>query len=352
MRPWDDCIPSEELSVDNLPPFFVRLRDDQVGHLFKWMVDADRIPISTARACLYWPHDIGARLSTVNHRQNWGKPYDGKSSQGKLGGGTDMPAYIDVGLPPTYVSSGKAMCRVIATESPGDTTNKRKACEMLDERTDRSGKRFCTWASPETREEVMQAFVDKIDAVKAECRSKLEILEADVASKKKTTDVLKHAHQEALVTIQARDEMISARDSQLDKLSASTTGKERIIADLESASKEQCKEVKRLEAKIKNQGTDLQSWKTKYTAECRDRVTADAKKAKELKDANTKIKSLLKSVADRDQTIKSNCQAFAKHDERISFLEGKLRKAGGKEAAGAGAKGDASEREGAAGKKT
>ena len=36
VRPWDDCIPMYKLILRNLPPFYVRLRDDQVGDLVDW----------------------------------------------------------------------------------------------------------------------------------------------------------------------------------------------------------------------------------------------------------------------------------------------------------------------------
>lgn len=32
-RPWTGCIPFEQLTKDNLPPFYVLLEDNQVGHL-------------------------------------------------------------------------------------------------------------------------------------------------------------------------------------------------------------------------------------------------------------------------------------------------------------------------------
>ena len=43
-RPWNNCIPLEKLSKDNLPPFFVRLRDDQVGHLGLWAESKEGMP--------------------------------------------------------------------------------------------------------------------------------------------------------------------------------------------------------------------------------------------------------------------------------------------------------------------
>ena len=58
-RPWNDCIPFHELSKDNLPPFFVRLRDDQVGNLIHWS-QTKQESLAKPKFCIFWPFDFSA----------------------------------------------------------------------------------------------------------------------------------------------------------------------------------------------------------------------------------------------------------------------------------------------------
>ena len=46
VRPWDDCIPMYELILRNLPPCYVRLRDDQVGDLVDWFRVRSAVAVS------------------------------------------------------------------------------------------------------------------------------------------------------------------------------------------------------------------------------------------------------------------------------------------------------------------
>lgn len=96
LRPWNQCIPFSRLSKDNLPPFMVRLRDDQVGHLLRWFALVHGI--SSRQLGLYWPKTftIGGTLWTG--RDKWGPAYPDAYN---LSGGPELPSYDDLGLPLT-----------------------------------------------------------------------------------------------------------------------------------------------------------------------------------------------------------------------------------------------------------
>lgn len=146
------------------------------------MGDKTRASITPVKVNQYWPHDIAAKIGIVATREKWGKAYDGKNSEWKLSGGPDLPSYLDIGLPPTFMSSGKAMHRG-DEETTDSCGSKRKADQMLDEQVDRNGKRFCVWAKPVTSEDVMQAFQDRMDALKADHKTKVDTLEANIVAK-------------------------------------------------------------------------------------------------------------------------------------------------------------------------
>ena len=192
MRPWDGFIPEQELSVDNLPPFYVRLQDVQVGPLHKWAHAAKgKFP----SGCLhdYWPHDFLRNGSIATTRQCWGVPcaVPGSSSEtryDRLVGGEHPPAYTDPGLPLTYTSSGKIMLK--EPIAPGsDLSKKRSATEERGEDADRAGKRACPGSNlsetvkeelndafegaTNSRDVVLQTLVAKIDSMDGE-RVKME----------------------------------------------------------------------------------------------------------------------------------------------------------------------------------
>ena len=111
-RPWTGCIPIEQLTKDNLPPFYVRLQDDQVGHLAHW-VSVTRGSITRLKLGQFWPWDFDGMGKILLKRENWGAEYGGcgKDTGKGLGGGKKVPTWIDPGLPPTYTSSHKFMAR-------------------------------------------------------------------------------------------------------------------------------------------------------------------------------------------------------------------------------------------------
>lgn len=105
------CIPFEELSKDNIPPFYVRLQDDQVGHLVYW-VSTSRGSITRLKLGQVWPWDFDVQGRISSRRDNWGAEYmySGSGVVGKgLCGSKKVPTWTDPGLPLTYTSSHKVM---------------------------------------------------------------------------------------------------------------------------------------------------------------------------------------------------------------------------------------------------
>ena len=128
-RPWIGCIPFDELTRNNLPPFYVRLQDDQVGHLAHW-VATSRGSITRLKLGQVWPWDFDVQGKISSRRDNWGAEYNGPGQEkGKgLGGGKKVPAWTDPGLPLTYTSSHKVMARELDAAKRG-VVLKRKAEE-------------------------------------------------------------------------------------------------------------------------------------------------------------------------------------------------------------------------------
>ena len=332
-RAWDDCIPTQQLSLENLPPFFARLRNDQVGHLLQWIEDKNSVSLPQFKANHYWPFDIARETGSgaVRTRTRWGKAYDGKGNHGNLSGGPNLPTFMDVGLPLTYTSSGKAMCR----EHECSTSQKRKSSDMLEEKIDGGGKRFCTWAKPETADEVMQAFKDNIGRVKAECKAKIEVLETDIEKKDHAMGILKQVRDNVLDqvrelegTIEQKDkhmqQIIEQKDRQIEHHNDEIALAGRALADLECLLSTQRTKTDKLEAKIKRQDKEIASQRSMAQAEYKLRTQIEEQKKKELqtvrkdaKDAKTKAKILESTVLDKDEIIRAHSEALRTDKQRI-----------------------------------
>ena len=161
MRPWNDCIPKDHLSLDNMPPFYVRLRDDQVGHLLDWLEDRRTMKPSqlfSSKFSSYWPWDFNTHWGIRQGRESWGTLYQGKGVHRTLDGGTRWPKYVDPKLPLTNTSSGKPMGNNPHLEKPSIYENgrKRKASETLEQQGDESEKKHCGSAGAETENELVQ----------------------------------------------------------------------------------------------------------------------------------------------------------------------------------------------------
>ena len=111
-RPWNGCIPDGQLTKNNLPPFYVRLHDDQVGHLAHWAASS-RNSIARIKLAQNWPWDFDPQGKISSKRDSWGAEYNGPGTETikGLSGGKKTPAWTDPGLPPTYTSSNKIMTR-------------------------------------------------------------------------------------------------------------------------------------------------------------------------------------------------------------------------------------------------
>lgn len=237
-----------------------------------------------------------------------------------------MPEYTNPGLPLTYTSSGKAMCRDESAAATGDTESngKRKAGEAMGELGVGNGKRFCAWATPETREEVMQTFVDRVEKLRADHKLQIEVLEASVSETKSTIDDLQRQKDEAMATVQAHEEVVAAKNTELETLTASITDKTKIITSLESTLTELRLKVDKCEARIKRQNTDLQKCRKDLGEEARKHTAYDTKKSKELKqakkdlrDANAKVKSLQATIAEK-------ARALGKEKLEVGTLKGRI----------------------------
>lgn len=130
-RPWTGCIPFDKLTKDNLPPFYVRLQDDQVGHLAHWVLTS-RSSVPRIKLGQVWPWDFDRTGKISAKRDSWGAEYGGcGNKKGKvLGGGKKVPAWTDPGLPFTYTSSHKVMARELDALKRSATL-KRKAEEEV-----------------------------------------------------------------------------------------------------------------------------------------------------------------------------------------------------------------------------
>ena len=316
MRPWDDCIPSHELSLENLPPFFVRLRDDQAGELIEWLDDPSQKNLPRYRVSQYWPHDITKEKAWfVSGRESWGKPHKGKLP---LPGGSPMPSYIDMGLPPTFTSSGKAMRPETETDKEKNgalaNSNKRKAGETLTEKVDRNGKRMRT--SPERQQEVVQALNDEIAALKARHKNNLNVLTADIVRKEAAIAELQRRDEETSTKPNILNDALSTKETEIQTLAATLQDKTKTITDLETSMGESRIQIQKLEKKHRRQGTELQTLhqKKKEVREARQELEETNRRLAVLRDALEQARSYEEG---RDGDI-------AQRDDRIRALETRL----------------------------
>lgn len=316
MRPWDDCIPSHELSLENLPPFFVRLRDDQAGELLEWLDDSTQKSLPRYRVSQYWPRDFNEKKAWfVSGRESWGKPHKGKFP---LPGGPPMPSYIDMGLPPTFTSSGKAMRCETETDKgrngAGAKSNKRKAGETLTEKVDRNGKRIRT--SPETQQEVVQASADKIADLKARHKNKLDVLTADIVRKEAAIAELQRRDEETATKPDILNDALSTKETEIQNLTATLQDKTKTITDLETSMGESRVQIQKLEKKYRRQGTELQTLhqKKKEVREARQ----------ELEEANRRLAVLRDALEQAQSYEEGRDEDIAQRDDRIRALEARL----------------------------
>ncbi|KAL9628029.1 MAG: hypothetical protein Q9164_007416, partial [Protoblastenia rupestris] len=154
-KPWNHCIPITKLSKDNLPPSFVRLRDDQVGHL-----SASKRDVITKRELgKRWPWDFDYLGNIKDDRSSWEPRYEGVGGERiveRLEDGNALPLYSPVPLLLTYTSSGKMMAKeIFSTAKKGDW--KRKAEDESVKEVPVPKKKARLW----TEESVVKAKIEK-----------------------------------------------------------------------------------------------------------------------------------------------------------------------------------------------
>ena len=72
-RSWTYCISIDKLNKDSLPPFFVRLRDDQIGHLWVW-TNSIKNSLTRSQPHQHWPWDFTCNQITKS-RDPWRPPH-------------------------------------------------------------------------------------------------------------------------------------------------------------------------------------------------------------------------------------------------------------------------------------
>ena len=147
VRPWNHCIPTDKLTMENLPPFYVRLRDDQVGHLLNW-ITTERNTIPKKDLFQYWPWDFvnGSNVTIMRARDSWGPAYNHEGDEPgpkRLTGNTSHkpPRYVKLPLPLTYTSSGKLMVKDLSKGSHNTSSIKRE----VDDTTAPPRKKLRLW---------------------------------------------------------------------------------------------------------------------------------------------------------------------------------------------------------------
>ena len=105
VRPWDDFISSTELSKDNLPPFYVRLRTDQAIALQSYVL-ANLSIIGLNKLHVYWPCDFFRDGALLVGRTDWGSYWVGEKL---TKGAQHTPSWIQIPLSRTFTSSSKFM---------------------------------------------------------------------------------------------------------------------------------------------------------------------------------------------------------------------------------------------------
>ena len=338
MRPWNDCIPKDQLSLENMPPFYVRLRDDQVGHLMDWLADKNANPAHPGTFNQYWPWDFSMKPDILRLRGSWGPAYVGNGGYWHvhLKGGERSPAYVDPGLPLTNTSSGKPMC-FFGETGASEAVTKRKAVDELEQQGSQNGKKHCGWASEETREEIMQAFADKIETLKADHKTKVEFLEAEVVKERAEITELKTCIEDLATKVKLESEILADKSSTIQRLQEIMGQRADTIQELESANTEGRVRIGKLEEKVKELESTIKAQKLRYAAlenikhaivEKKEKEIKELKKEpvasglkKRLTEAEASIKTLRKTITGNQETIESNRIVFAKRNARISRLE-------------------------------
>lgn len=209
-RPWDHCITSDNLTRNNHPPYYVRLRDDQVGHLIHWVFSkGSGFPQTNLHR--YWSVDFTASLQIATLRDSWGPAYTTTAgetpsarTEGRLSGGGSPLSYVDPGLPPTNTSSERIM--IMAPEPSTTSSSVKRPLSETDgedggaadskrirldsDSSHEGGGAKIIAANDHSRDQVVQALFERIDtlvAKKNEAEDRVKDLEAQLSNEAKIT---------------------------------------------------------------------------------------------------------------------------------------------------------------------
>lgn len=202
-RPWNGCIEIDRLSVDNLPPLYVRLRDDQAMSLQEWAFCKCK-EFSKTKLGHFWPHDFGVAGQLLASRSKWGKS---KAD-------THMPLYRNLRLGRTFTSSGKIMLKDLerAEEARLDKVRVDFTAKMNKSDTSGNSEQEIKAVQEElnARNQAIEKLNDELRSTKAE----LDQARVDIAAEMKKSDAAASLEQE----IQAVQEVLEARNQTIENL--------------------------------------------------------------------------------------------------------------------------------------
>ena len=195
-RPWDHCILVDELSKDKLPPFFIRLRDDQAASLQAWVLNKNNKSLSQRDLSIFWPLDFDTQAKLRPSRDSWGGVCHGKVSK--------LPAYEAPSLPPTFTSSGKFMTKELVSslttrgpkrkaDSPpevGIPIPEKKARVWKDEPpmalvSENKGQRV-TRSTTRSDDDQARSYIDNLIANKAAAKQEIATLRRQIEAERAT----------------------------------------------------------------------------------------------------------------------------------------------------------------------
>ena len=335
-RPWPGCIPFEQLTRDNLPPFYVRLQDDQVGHLVHW-VGTSRGSITRLKLGQVWPWDFDVQGKISGRRDGWGAEYGGGGKErGKgLGGGKKVPTWTDPGLPLTYTSSHKVMARELDALRKGAAL-KRKAEEE-------AGRDACmpvkkprlnsmsmelkrlkeTTAKKRQKDRAAEKEKERFTGAKPELRDAMQVVDTLMRSATETEN--QNATLEAML-LENEAQYVKNTDDMFDEWLAYNELKrkevDRIIEHHAIEIKSRDAKIEALETKVKGSSSRLE--KEKRRVGVRDERLAEVKKrwVQEQDLLKRKFREMEESAVDLDELSELNYESDeSEHDDPDSEVE-------------------------------
>jgi len=256
LKPWDDCIPTSRLSRDNLPPFYVRLRDDQIEYLSRWARE-NRKNFPLVNLGIFWPADFNRGGHICGTRNSWGAAFadeDLNEREKTLVGSNRALIYDEPGLRPTYTSSGKFMRKETGL-SRASSTAKRGASESSENEADRDPKRARVDSekppfgkaggsstsndknlqeSEQSRDEVREILINKVDTLvneKGEMEAQIEQLEEEVSHASESAAEDKEIIKDHEETIKDHEETIKDHGETIENHEETIKDHEEIIKD-------------------------------------------------------------------------------------------------------------------------